>query len=315
MVAAALALLPLMAAQPVAAAPQVVDRVIATVDGDPITMADLLSYAKQAGVTLPTGDNPGDQAIQRKVLHGLIEETALEHDESQVDVSDEDVNHFIRNFARQHNLSEAQLRQAVQQNGISWKQYRKQARQAVQKLELFERQVRDKVVITDGQIEAYYKAHRDQFKARAERYKLAQILIACPLNAPAATATADRKKAEAVRKRLLGGADFAELARKYSDDASAKQGGELGFYKPSEILDPVLNGIKNLKVGQISNVIRTKYGFHIIKVEQHEEPGIQPLADVKDAIRKKLSQQAMKTQFKRWVRDDLLQNHTVHIYL
>lgn len=302
-------------AQPIAAAQQIVDRIVATVDGDPITMADLRSFAKQNGATLPAGNSPDDQAVQRKVLKELISETALEHEERNMPVSDEEVDHFIASFEQQHHITDAELRQQLTEHGMTWKQYRKQAREAVQKIELLQRQVRDKVVITNSAVKAYYDAHQDEFRTSAERYKLAQILIACPPNAPAATADADRKKAQDLRNRLLAGADFADLARKYSDDDSSKQGGELGYFKASEILDAILSGIKNLKPGQISQVIRSKYGFHIIKLEAHEEPGIQPLADVRNQIREKLSQQAIKEQLKRWVSDELLKNHTVHIYL
>jgi len=298
-----------------AAGEQVVDRVVASVDGNPLTMQDLVNFAKANGLTLPTDNSPASVAIQRKALRALISETALEHEEQGVDVSDEQVDRFVQMFEQQHHVTEMQLRQELAANGISWEEYRRRARMEVQRMALLQRQVSDQIVITDDQVAAYYKAHPKDFMVSQERYKLAQILIALPADPTPAQVAAARAKATALDKKARGGADFAQLARKYSDDDSRDAGGELGEFKPDDIIDPILDGIRGLKPGQVSGVIRSNHGFHIVKVEAHDLPGEQPLSEVQEKIRQKLTQQQMQVQFKHWVEVDLIKNHVVHTYL
>jgi peptidyl-prolyl cis-trans isomerase SurA len=299
-----------------ARADQIVDRVVATVDGDPITMHDLRRYATASGTTLPTDDSPASQDIQRKVLDELISQKLMDHEMSSIEVDEDQVDRFIAQFEAGNHITDAQLRDQLAQHGITYEAYRKRARLEVQKMLMLQRHVQDKVVVTSLEVEAYYKSHLADFTSSEERFKLAQILIAVdPTTAPPMLVEAARAKAEGVRKRALKGDDFAQLAARYSDDDSKAQGGELGYFKPDEINDQILAAIAKLKTGQISDVVKTSHGFHIVKVEEHQEAGVRPLKDVSDRIRQKLSQQQMETQFKHWVNTELIKDHSVQTYL
>jgi len=313
--AAVLLLLPSFA--PTAArADQIVDRVVATVDGDPITMRDLRKYATASGTTLPADDSPQTQQLERKVLDDLIRETVMDHEMSAISVDDDQVDRFIAQFEAGNHITDAELREQLAQHGISYEQYRKRARQEVQKMTFFQEHARDKVNITQAQIEAYYHAHIADFTSSQERFKLAQILISVdPASTPKVLIEAARAKAEALRRRALKGEDFSQLAAQFSDDDSKSQGGELGYFKPEEINEQILAAIARLKTGDISPVIKTSHGFHIIKVEEHQEAGVAPLKAVKERIREKLAEQQVKTQFKNWVDSDLIKNHSVQTYL
>lgn len=310
-------LVPLLLLAPAAArADQIVDRIVATVDGDPITMQDLRTYATASGTTLPADDSPQSDEIKRKVLKELIAEKVMDHEMSSIDVEEDQVDRFIAQFEAGNHITDAQLREQLAQHGIPYEAYRKRARHEVQKMLMFQRQVQDKIVVTHAQIEAYYKSHLDDFTSSQERFKLAQILIAVdPVTAPPMLVEAARAKAEAVRKRALKGEDFAQLAAQYSDDDSKSQGGELGYFKPDEINDKILAAVSKLKTGQISEVVKTSHGFHVVKVEEHQEAGVRPLKDVSEAIRQKLVQQQMESQFRHWVNTDLIKDHSVQTYL
>jgi peptidyl-prolyl cis-trans isomerase SurA len=299
-----------------AEADQIVDRVVATVDGDPITMHDLTKYAAAAGVQLPPDDSPQSMEIKRHALENLIGEKLVDHEMSTIDVDDEQVDRFIAQFEAGNHVTDAQLRAQLAQHGISYEAYRRRARQEVQKMTMIEQQVRDKIIITKDQIEVYYNSHRDEFSSTQERYKLAQILIAFDATrAPPMVVQAARAKAEGVRRRAVKGDDFAELAAKYSDDDSKAQGGELGYFKPDEINDQILAAISKLKSGQISPVVKTTHGFHVVKVEEHDEAGVKPLSVVSGQIREKLAAQEMQQQFKHWGNTELIKSHSVQTYL
>ena len=107
-----------------------------------------------------------------------------------------------------------------------------------------------------------------------------------PPNATPAQVEAARVKAEDIRKQLLAGDDFGKLALQYSDDDSKSQGGELGDFAPDDMIDHIQNAVDHMKVGDISEPIRTNHGFHIIKVEAHEQVGVKPFTEVTVRSRK-----------------------------
>jgi peptidyl-prolyl cis-trans isomerase SurA len=299
-----------------ARADQIVDRIVATVDGDPITMQDLRKYASASGTTLPADDSPQSQQVKHDVLEKLIGEKVMDHEMSSVEVDEDQVDRFIAQFEAGNHITDTQLREQLAQHGITWEAYRRRVHQEVQKMTMLQQHVRDKVVITPQQIEFYYKTHIADFTSTQERFKLAQILIAADATTtPPTLMEAARAKAEALRKRALKGNDFSELAATYSDDDSKAQGGELGYFKPDEVNDQILAAISKLKAGQISEVVKTSHGFHIVKVEEHQEAGVRPLKDVSERIRDKLAQEQMEIQFKRWMNTELIKNHSVQTYL
>lgn len=299
-----------------ARADQIVDRVVATVDGDPITMQDLRKYATASGTTLPVDDSPQSQQIERKILDNLIRETVMDHEMSAISVDDDQIDRYIAQFEAGNHITDAELRDQLAQHGLTYEQYRKRARQEVQKMTFLQQHARDKVNVTQAQIEAFYHAHIADFTSSQERFKLAQILVAVDFTTtPKVMVEAARAKAEALRRRAEKGEDFSQLAAQFSDDDSKTQGGELGYFKPDEINEHILAAISKLKTGDISPVVKTDHGFHIIKVEEHQEAGVVPLKDVRDRIRERLTQQQMVTQFKSWVDSDLIKNHSVQTYL
>ncbi|HYK65086.1 MAG TPA: peptidylprolyl isomerase, partial [Patescibacteria group bacterium] len=165
-----------------------------------------------------------------------------------------------------------------------------------------------------GEVKAYYDSHPDEFRVGKERFKLAQILIAIPPNATPAQIDAARAKAESIRDQLLKGADFNAMARQYSDDDSKSQGGELGEFSRGEMLDQIQAAIDKLKPGQISTPIQSEHGFHLVKLEAHDEVGVKPFSEVSGQIREKLVNQKAERQFAAWVDNDLVKQHYVETF-
>jgi len=194
---------------------------------------------------------------------------------------------------------------------MSYDELRKRARLDLEKAMMIQQEVREKIEIPDADIQAAYEAHKADFTVAKERLKLAQILIATPANAsPQQTAEA-QKKADMIRARAAKGNDFNDLARTFSDDDSKSNGGELGWFEPSDVMDQILAGVKTLKPGQISPVVRSSHGFHIVKLEDHEVPGVRPLSEVKAQIRAALVDQHSSGQLETWVESDLVKQHYV----
>ena len=105
-----------------------------------------------------------------------------------------------------------------------------------------------------------------------------------------------------------------QLAAQTSDDDSKSKGGELGYFAPDEVLDEIKTAIANLRPGQTSGVIQSSHGFHIIKVEEHEVPGVRPLGVVSEQIRDRLIDAKAKDHFQQWLDEDLVKNHHVESF-
>ena len=150
--------------------------------------------------------------------------------------------------------------------------------------------------VTDKDLQAYYDQNREQYRV-SEQVKVAHILIKTPLPAPGAKedekAIADaRTKADNVLKEVKAGGDFAKLAGKYSDDpGSAKNGGELGWIGRGRTVPEFEKAAFSLGKGQTSDLIKSSYGFHIIRVEDKQEAHVKSLAEVKSEIEEKVKQQ------------------------
>ncbi len=292
-----------------------IDSVVASVDGEPITSNDLKNPSVGGGpagmgpgLSMGTPDSP-QGALKNAIEQKLLEQEATKY-ASKVD--EDEVDRYISNLEQQNHITDAQLRAQLQSQNISYDDFRAKIRKQVEAMTMIDREVRQKIVIPENEIQIYYRNNPDEFTTTQEKFKLAQILIAVPDNASPQQVAVARERAEEIRKQAAkSGADFGSLALQYSDDDSKTKGGELGEFSPGDLNDAVLAAIKNSKDGDISPVVRTKYGFHIVKVEQHQTPGLQPLDQVRGKIRDTLMTEQSRETFQKWLDTELIKQHYV----
>ncbi len=291
-----------------------IDQVVASVDGSPITDYDIQNV-NAGGVNPLSGHNNAnaggldrDATIKQLIEQQLLDEEATKYADR---VDDNDVERFIQSLEERNHMTDDQLRAQLKQQGMSYDDFRKSAYKQVEAIAMVEREVRQKIQIPDSEIEAYYKNHPEEFTVAQEKYRLAQILIAVPADAPADKIAAAQKKADDVHAQAIKGKDFSELAREYSDDDSRTKGGELGAFNPGDLNDQIAAAVKQLKAGDITPPVHTRYGFHIVKIEEHQQAGEQPLAAARDQIREKLISDQAKNRFEQWVEQDLAKQHDV----
>ncbi|HXW84071.1 MAG TPA: peptidylprolyl isomerase [Candidatus Binataceae bacterium] len=293
---------------------QPLDRIVASVDGDPITLREVHAFAAQNGHPFD-GDDLANSDDGKGALKAMIGQMLLEHEAKKFDdkIDEAQVDRYIDDVRNEKHMTEPQFRAALQQSGISYDDFRKHSRLELERVMMMRSEVSSKVEVSDQEIQDFYDAHKSEFMIKSERYRLAQVLIAVPQTASPAQVAEARKKADMVRAFAVKGLDFNGLAHKYSDDDSKSAGGELGWFSPGDIMDEILHGIKGLKPGDISPVIRSKHGFHILKVEDHEVPGPVPLAQMKDQIREHLVEEKSRDKLGEWVDTELVKTHYVEI--
>ena len=308
----------LTAGMPRAVRAEEIDSVVASVDGDPITSHDLKNPAPAGGASSsPTGAllmAPATPENPQVALKAAIEQKLLAQEAQKyaAKVDDDEVDRYIQNLERQGHITDEQLRAQLQSQHMSYDDFRAKVRKQVEAMTMVDREVRQKIVIPEAEIEHYYKNNPDEFTTSEEKFKLAQILISVPADATPQQIEDLHQKAEGVHKQVVkNGADFGSLALQYSDDDSKTKGGELGEFAPGDLNDAVLAAIKNFKDGEISPVVKTKYGFHIVKVEEHQSPGLKSLDQVRGQVRDKLMTEQAKDAFQKWVDTELIKQHYV----
>ena len=288
------------------------NRVVASVDGDPITMREVKDFAAQRGQPIQTDDfaNSDTAKLAVKALIGdkLLEQEVKKYDDK---VDEAQVDRYIQQLRQDKHMSDTEFRAQLQASGISYDQVRTRARLEIEKAMMIDQEVRGKIDVSNADIKSYYDTHKEDFTITKERLRLAQILIALPPKPTAAQESAAEKKADMIRARAAKGDDFGDLARVYSDDVSKSNGGELGWFAPSDVMDQILAAVKPLKPGEISAPVRTSHGIHLVKLEEHEVPGVQPLSEVKAPIRAHLVDEQSGAQLQKWVDSDLVKQHYV----
>ncbi len=170
-----------------------------------------------------------------------------------------------------------------------------------------------KIVISPADAQQYYSAHTQEFR-HPELVRTSHILI---LVAESATADQDkiaRQRAEALLQRAKKGEDFAKLAKENSMDGSASQGGDIGFVPKGQLAPEYEQVAFSLPVGGISDVVRTQFGYHIIKVTDKKQEGVSSLDEVRSDLLEFLKNQAVQTQLNKAI-DELRQKAKIEIYI
>jgi peptidyl-prolyl cis-trans isomerase C len=156
-------------------------------------------------------------------------------------------------------------------------------------------EILSKINIPDEDLKKYYEGHKDEFKT-PEMVKVRHILVKVDESAPEKDKKAARKKAEGILKRIKAGEDFAKLAAEVSDDPGSKEnGGEIGFFPKGRMVKSFEDAAFALKPGEVSGLVKTQYGYHIIKLEEKKPAGVQTFDEVKENIRQKLVQDQTKS--------------------
>lgn len=288
---------------------ETVNKILATVDGEPITLYELTQYgerdirARQQGAT--------DRAT---LLDTLITEKIVQREVSDkgVVVRDDDIDRYVESIKERNKINDEQLKQALAAQGMTLEVYRTQVREDLQRQQLIAREIRGKVSVTPEDIQRYYDAHSGEY-ATPERVQVAHIVLRLEADAPADKIAAITAKAQDVRARIKKGDDFATLAKQYSEDATGEQGGELGWFKKGELLEPMEQAAAKLKVGEVSEPVRTRVGLHIIKLEGREGAGRQNIEEHSEQIKQQLYNAALEERFQKWMNGELRQRHHVEM--
>ncbi|HYD46890.1 MAG TPA: peptidylprolyl isomerase [Terriglobales bacterium] len=290
---------------------EVVNKIIATVDGEPITMHELSQYRRQTAQDPQLSRLSGSDLLEALITDKIVDREA---EAKGLAVRKDDIDRYVDSVKERNRIDDAKLVEALAAQGMTLDAYRAQVKREIQRQQLINREIRGKVNVTPEEIERYYNANRGEYSAPAG-YEVAHIVFRTSDAADGAEAAAVRAKADQVYQQLRGGADFAEMAKRHSEDSgSAKDGGVLGWFKAGELVESLDKEAVKLKTGEISPPVRGPNGLHILKVTQRRGEGAdKPLPETAEEIKQKLYAEALDVRFREWLKSDLRKNHHVQI--
>ena len=280
-------------------APPEADNVAVTVNGVGITESEvealvepeLDKIAAKAAQLPPEFTEQYEKQVRQWVLEKLISEQLLDEKvkEARIIVTEEEVISQIREIlaAQQPPLSLEEYHERLAERGQSFDEYKNEFRKQLGYQKLMEPQWADKINVTEDDARKYYSENPKQFEV-PEQVRASHILIEPDTSDPDADPNEVKARAEAkaqdLLKQIKEGGDFTELAKAHSGCSSAANGGDLGFFSRGQMVAPFEKAAFQLKPGQLSDIVETKYGYHIIKVTERKDASVIPFEQVKDGI-------------------------------
>jgi len=243
------------------------------------------------------------QAVERIIVEQLIEAKAKQ---ANITVTDKEVMNQISEIASKQTppLSVEDFKGKMEELGRDFDQIKLQVRRALLYHKLTEAEFSIDVNITEDDAKTYYDQNSNQYE-QPERVKASHILIkldaADPNMDPNESGAKAKAKAEDLLKQIKAGADFAELAKANSDCPSSERGGDLGFFSRGQMVPPFEEAAFTLEVGQVSDIVQTQFGYHIIKVVDHRDAKTRTFEQSKDQIIQMLKQRKQRESAGRFV--------------
>jgi peptidyl-prolyl cis-trans isomerase SurA len=283
----------------------VMDRIVAVVNNDVITLNELRENVLYYKVETRGQDTMSDEELAHRLLSRLIESRLQlqEADREKIAVDDTDLSEEIAARMKKMNLNtEEEFEAIVKKQGLTMEAVKKKLREQIMIAKVTRRKVAFRVSVTEQEVDRYLQENRAKLETGLT-YHARHIMVAPDKERSDAGWAAALERANADYARLLAGADFAELAREVSQDATAKDGGDLGTLKRGELAEDIESRILALSPGQVSPPFRTDLGYHLVKLEAKEALEGEGLTRVRQQIRDILFRQKYQARLDAWLEE------------
>ena len=284
--------------------PAALNPAVVTVNGEEVTAFDVsmilrsMSSMLPQGQQRPTQEELADAATRRAVDQLLLAQEArrqgLEPDSERVAKALAD--------AEQQSGGREQLEATLARGDADYEDLTKLLRQMDLVQRLVEQKIQPQIQVTSEDVESFYASNPELFNRPAQVHAR-HILFTVPEDADAEADAEAKAKAEAALGRARAGEDFAELAKELSEGPSGPRGGDLGFFTQDRMVQPFGEVAFSLEPGEISDLVKTRFGYHVIKVEETRPAGTVPLDEVRPRVQQALAQQQVAARLEGMVEE------------
>jgi len=287
------------------AAGKVFDRVVAKVNSEIITLSSIEERAEILKTKYRNDlAKPEDKEILREALDMMVEEKLQlqQGKKMNLEVDDAAVDAAIKDIEVKNGLAEGQLAVMLESEGRSMESYKNHIREQILVSKITQFELGSRVSVSGRKIDKYYHDNQKDFwepgKARVRH-----ILILSEKGSPESKKKEKYERINNILAEIKAGKDFAEAAREYSEDISASSGGDVGFVEKGKMVPEFEKAVYSLKEGEISGIVETEFGYHLIKAEEIQKGRTLPLKEVKNKIQYILAGKKQKSAFEDWMKE------------
>lgn len=284
---------------------ETVDRIVAVVNDETILLSEVEAFERKLQKGTIVDDLFGTDAKELlssrdKLINHMINERVVDSEVKRkgLNVTIEQVEKEINKITKRNNITRDELIRTLRSEGTSFSEYQDFIKKRLERQAVIEQSVTSKVKISDEEIAAhYYSNNKGSGSKETYEYKIAHILF----DTKNRTDKEQLERAKQVLNRIKEGESFEVLASRYSEDPNFSQGGLLGQFKTGEFLAEFERAVIGLPVGDVSGIVKTRYGYHILKLLEKNLVSDPALERQKESIRQVLYQNAFKKQFSFWL--------------
>ena len=291
---------------------EVIDRIVAVVNSDIITLYDLNRAFRPYEANIKALRYPEDKErqtlfqVRSDVLNQLIDGQLADQQtkRAQITVSQKEIDTTIERMKESRSFTDEQLREGLAAQGITMEEYRKEIESQILRTKLVNREVKSKIVITKEDIKAYYDSHQEKYAGDKKYYLWNLFIKASEIDKNAAL-----KEMQRVAQRLRQGNAFESLVGELNESSSAVKGTDLGLYRRDELSEQLRDVVSNLKSKQYSEILETDFGYQILYVQEIQDTAARPIEEVESEIQQILYDELVNNKYQDWLEDLRARSH------
>jgi peptidyl-prolyl cis-trans isomerase SurA len=287
-----------------AARAEVTNRIVATIDGEPITAHELREWEQEHGEGIPP-----DQTLDALITQRLLEK---EIKAQGITARDEDIDRYMKEVQARSGADEAGFNKALAERGMTQESYRAKVKSEIERAQLVNKEIRQRVNVSSAEIKRYYDSHLTDY-ATSDKIKVRAIFLRVENPADPDAVARTRAKAEELRDSVRKGKSFEDLAKEHSEGPGAAQGGELGTFSRGEMEGRLEEVAFALKEDEVSDPIQSGDAIALLYVEERIGGSHRPLDEVSPEIREALYNEALQQRFQDWLSRELRERHHVEV--
>ena len=287
---------------------EIVDRIVAVVNDDIITLFELNRSIKPYEDKIYALGYPEEKErkmlfkVREGVLNQLIDKKIEDQQikRSNIKISEEQIDQTIERIKGKNFFTDEDLRHALAKEGLTMEAYRENIKEEILRTRLVNLEVKSKIVITEEDISAYYEKHVDTYGGK-QKYHLRNILITIPMFADESKKLEIREKLDEILNKLNAGESFETMARNYSESSTAPEGGDLGLFELDSLSPQLQKTIKGMKPGEVTPVLETDQGYQIFFLQEILKTSGKSLKEVSPEIQRILFEENADKKYQEWI--------------
>ena len=295
---------------------EVVDRIVAVVNNDIITLYDLNRAFAPYVKNIKALQYPPDRErqtlfkVRQDILNQLIDSMLADQQIKRVriTVSEKEINSAIERFKESRQLTDEQLRLGLESQGMSMEDYRKEIEDQILRAKLVNREVKAKIVITKDDIKKYYEDHPEKYTGE-KKYYLWNLYTKVPSGSGDLEWNNARNQMENMLTRLKQGQSFISLVEESKRSQSIVQGMDLGLYSPADLAEQLRQVVEKMSPGDYSAVLETNFGYQIVYVQKIEASKAKTLEAVQEEIEQILFKETVDNKYQEWLEQLRAKSH------